>query len=358
MTDEQEQGQSVAAALARVRHHDFHPLNLEGAMTIDRMTRADGVAELGNTDSRERLLAIRDLVSAGSSGLPAMFAALGDDNFHVRQVCAAALGVLGLHEAVVPLHSRVVIEKSSIVRSQIVTSLGQIGSPESISLLQDMLGHDPSSDVVHQCELAIDRIQKSMGVTQEFRNAFEHLKSDGFGRVKEHDSAPDFTLADTEGRGWNLSEFRGKKWVLLIWIFADWCPVCHGEFQDLINLRQGFEQANVQVFTLECNDLYRGRVMVGRELEPNHWFAEKPFTELYTNGIWWPHLLDHAGVIGAKYGIDPMAFAVHSEFVNRPSTVVIDPAGQVRFAHFGQSWSDRPSLEKVLGLIQTGVFEM
>ena len=47
-----------------------------------------------------------------------------------------------------------------------------------------------------------------------------------------------------------LNEFNNKKWVVLIWVFADWCPVCHGEFRDLMKMKEEFEEINTQIFVI------------------------------------------------------------------------------------------------------------
>ena len=117
---------------------------------------------------------------------------------------------------------------------------------------------------------------------------------------------------------------------MLIWVFADWCPVCHGEFHDLMDIQEEFKEEGIEVVTIEIHDTYRGRVMVGKELEPSYWFAKESFKEAYSNRIKWPHLLDRAGAVGAMYGMDPLAFAVHAEYINRPGTVIIDKEGIVR----------------------------
>lgn len=52
-----------------------------------------------------------------------------------------------------------------------------------------------------------------------------------------------------------------------------------------------------------------------------------------------------------------MAFSVHSEYINRPATVIIDPAGIVRLAYFGTYCGDRPSIEQTLEMIRNGHFE-
>lgn len=53
-----------------------------------------------------------------------------------------------------------------------------------------------------------------------------------------------------------------------------------------------------------------------------------------------------------------MAFAVHAEYVNRPSTIIIDPEGMVRFAYYGTFWGDRPSIHETLEMIQSERFEL
>src|SRR5262249_7546682 len=115
-----------------------------------------------------------------------------------------------------------------------------------------------------------------------------------FNRIRVGESAIDFQLPDTEGRLWRLSDFRGKKPVALIWIFADWCPVCHGEFRELIELHTEFDAAGIQVLKLEGHGGFPGRVMVGEELEPKYWFSKTSFKDSYSKNIWWPHLVDRA----------------------------------------------------------------
>lgn len=196
-----------------------------------------------------------------------------------------------------------------------------------------------------------------MGVTRKNLEAWQTLDETIFETVKLGDAVPDFTLEDTEGKQWQLSNYKNNKWVVLIWVFADWCPVCHGEFHDLMEMQDEFKSAGVQVFTLEMHDTFRGRVMVGKELEPEYWFAKESFKEAYTKRIWWPHLLDRAGAYGARFGTDPLAFSVHAEYINRPTTVIIDPEGMARFIYRGTFWEDRPTIEQTLNVIKNEIFE-
>lgn len=348
---------TVAAVFSRVREHEFHPLNTEGAFTNDRTLGVHGIADLEDGDWKVRLVAISELVRLLPASGDAVTEGLIDTNLHVRQIAAAALGIARQTTAAGKLQEVLKKDSSPVVRSQAAISLGQMESSESLALLKRVFKEDSSRDVRHQCELAIDRIEKKQGATEEQPTAFRNLNPKDFETVQIGDKAPDFLLRDTEGKTWRLGDANKGAWVALIWVFADWCPVCHGEFRDLIELRKEFNDAGIALATIECHDTYRSRVMVGKELEPQYWFAKKSFKDTYTTGIWWPHLVDHGGAVGAKYGVDPMSFAVHAEYVNRPATIIIDPDGIVRFAYYGTFWGDRPSIRQTLEMVKEGRFE-
>lgn len=103
-----------------------------------------------------------------------------------------------------------------------------------------------------------------MGTTDNQLSAFLSLDKSTFETIKKDSMALGFVLEDTEGKEWPLSEFHDEKWVVLIWVFTDWCSVCHGEFQDLMKMQEEFRREGAQVFTLETHDSYHGRVRVGK----------------------------------------------------------------------------------------------
>lgn len=347
---------SVGTVLDRVRTHEFHPID-ESSFTIDRTLEEHGIADLDDDDWRVRLLAVRDLVRLGDAGTSATAAGLEDDDVQVRYVCATALGILRARSEIEHLERVVREDPNALARSQAIVALGQIGASRSLDLLRDRHENDDSKDVRHQAELSIDRIEKGAVAEPELETAYRNLDEDTFEQLAVGESAPSFELPDTDGQTWELEDSIGDdEWTVLIWVFADWCPVCHREFDELIELREELDDADINVATIECHGRYRGRVMVGRELEPEYWFAEDSFIESYAEQIWWPHLLDRAGAVGAQYGVDPMAYAVHAEYINRPATVIIDPTGTVRFAYYGTFWGDRPSIEETLEMIRSEEF--
>lgn len=342
----------ASAILQRVADHEFNPLR--DGFTFDRQLNKHGVASLSDKDWLVRTLAVRDLVRLEMPATSALFSALNHTNRHVRHVAVTALGILQATQAITALERLLGQDAEPVVRSQAAIALGQIGQRGSLAAVQSARKADKSKDVQHQAELAAHAIEHGKSATPELARAWASLDESKFGRLQVGQPAPDFQLTDTEAKPWQLADFRGKKPVLLIWIFADWCPVCHGEFRELIELRREFEAANVQVFTLECHDLFPCRVMVGKELDPKYWFSKTSFREAYTQKIWWPHLADRAGAAGAEYGVQPMAFAVHSEYINRPSVVIVDKEGIVRFAYYGTFWGDRPSIRRTLDMVRAG----
>ena len=337
----------------RIEAHDFHPVR-EG-FTYDRLLDKHGVADLADADWKIRTLAVRDLVA--SEDEPAIITALAHDNPQVRYFAAMALGIRRLEAAVPALENALTSDAHSTVRSQAAIALGHIGKASSASALEASLKNEKDRDVTHQARLSLHALKTGQAATPELKQAWKSLDPATFATAKVGETAPDITLTDTAGKPWQLSDFRGKQAVALIWIFADWCPVCHGEFRDLIELKSEFEKAGIQPVTLECHDTFRAKVMVGGELEPEYWFAKKSFRETYTEKIWWPHLVDRAATAGVKYDIQPMAFAVHAEYINRPTVALIDKQGILRFLYRGTYWGDRPTIREVLDMLANDSFD-
>ncbi len=348
---------SAEAVAQRIEQHSFAPV--DNGFTVDPETGNDGVADFQSDDWHVRTIAVRDLVQLGQDAPSSIIPLLKRDDEHVRHAAALALGVLRAASAVEALRRRLQHDPDPVVRSQAAIALGQIGAPaEAVAgLLED----EEHTDVRHQCAVALDRIRKDIPVEPAVVEQFAALDESTFGSVKPGDPAPDFTLDDTEGDLWSLSDVRGEKTVVLLWVFADWCPVCHKEFHGLIDREDRFSELDVAVVTLECHDRYRCRVMEGKEFRPSYWFADElpgghPH-DPYPEGLWWPHLVDRAAAVGLQYGIDPWQYAVHSEYVNRPATVIIDPEGIIRLARFGTYWGDRPTIGQILEMIETDTYE-
>ena len=135
--------------------------------------------------------------------------------------------------------------------------------------------------------------------------------------------APDFTLADQDGKEIKLSDFRGKRVILAFYPF-DFSPVCTLEFgcfeQDLGKLNS----LNVQVLGISVDSKYCHKA-----------FAEK----LNLN---FPLLSDFNKEVCKLYGtLRPEGFSNRAYFL-------IDKKGMVRFKYLMPSPKDRLENEQLI----------
>ena len=99
--------------------------------------------------------------------------------------------------------------------------------------------------------------------------------------------APEFSLKDQDQKEVKLSDYRGKKRVVLIFYPLDWSPVCTNEHICLVNDMKRFEQLDAQVLGISVDSAWSHKA-----------FAEKM-------GITYPLLADFQprGAVAAKYGV-------------------------------------------------------
>lgn len=69
------------------------------------------------------------------------------------------------------------------------------------------------------------------------------------------DLAPDFEVTTTQGKI-RLSEFRGKKWVVMFSHPADFTPVCTTEFIAFSSMHDEFVKLNVQLIGLSIDSVH------------------------------------------------------------------------------------------------------
>lgn len=326
---------SVKDIFQTIRDHNF-----------EKNSGYEGVPGNGDNAWKVRILAISDLVKTAPGDHAEVIAGLGDRNRHVRHVAVTALRLLGVKQAGPELLKLLVEDPDPIVRCEAAQALGQIGYDKAKGTLKKIASEDKNKNVAHRAKIALKRFgSKDQQGTAAALQAWKKLDESTFNKVEVGKPAPDFTLKDTNGKTWKLSDYKGKKNVALIWIFADWCWVCQGEFNDLSKLENKFKEHDIQVLTIECHDLHRSNEMVtGKE-------------KALGKKFWWPHLIDNAGAVAAVYNVDPMEFTVHDEWINRPSTILVDKEGIVRFTYYGTFWGDRPTIHQTLNMIEYDHYE-
>lgn len=123
--------------------------------------------------------------------------------------------------------------------------------------------------------------------------------------------APDFTLQNQFGEDVKLSDFRGKKNVVLVFFPMVFTGICTGELCEIQDNRTAFVSDDVQVLGISC-DASPSQKM----------FAEKEGLDYPLLSDFWPH-----GEVSKLYGawFEPRGFSMRATFV-------IDKSGILRWS--------------------------
>jgi mycoredoxin-dependent peroxiredoxin len=123
--------------------------------------------------------------------------------------------------------------------------------------------------------------------------------------------APDFTLRDQNNEEVQLSSFRGRKAVLIIFYPFAFTSICTGELNRVREDLDTFQNDNVQVLTISCDSPYSHKI-----------FSMREDLEFPLLADFWPH-----GAVAQAYGV----FNETVGAANR-GTFLVDRDGVVRFA--------------------------
>ena len=101
------------------------------------------------------------------------------------------------------------------------------------------------------------------------------------------DSAPDFTLKDQNGQDVALSEFRGRKNVVIVFYPFAFSGICTGELCEIRDNLGAFVGDDVQVLAVSCDHMFSQRAWADKE---------GYFFPLLSD--FWPH-----GAVARSFGI-------------------------------------------------------
>ena len=68
--------------------------------------------------------------------------------------------------------------------------------------------------------------------------------------------APDFTLPNQDKKEVKLSDFAGKKNVVLVWYPLDWSPTCTNEHACFVNEMKAFEALDAEVLGVSVDSVW------------------------------------------------------------------------------------------------------
>jgi len=134
----------------------------------------------------------------------------------------------------------------------------------------------------------------------------EHIMSLAVGHT-----APDFTLKDQNQKEVKLSNFAGKKKVVLVFYPLDWSPVCTNEHACFVNDMKQFETLDAEVLGVSVDSVWSHKA-----------YAEKM-------GIKYSLLADFhpKGATGEKYGV-----YLGEKGITGRAIFIVDKQGKVAWA--------------------------
>ncbi|MEY4301426.1 MAG: hypothetical protein RJA30_577 [Actinomycetota bacterium] len=101
------------------------------------------------------------------------------------------------------------------------------------------------------------------------------------------DAAPDFSLVNQHGETVTLSQFKGKKAVVVVFYPFSFTGICTGELCELRDNISVFEAENVELLAISCDSKFTQKV-----------FAEQEGYKFSVLSDFWPH-----GATAKAYGV-------------------------------------------------------
>lgn len=145
-------------------------------------------------------------------------------------------------------------------------------------------------------------------------------------RLKVGDKAPEFSLPSLSGKKISLSQFQGKKNVVISFVPAAWTPVCSEQWPGYNVVKDLFEKNDAVILGVTVDNLptlYAWTEQMG--------------------GVWFPVLSDFwpHGEMAAHYGV------LRSNGTSERAIFLIDKQGIIRYIDV-HDINERPNLETLV----------
>jgi peroxiredoxin len=139
--------------------------------------------------------------------------------------------------------------------------------------------------------------------------------------IEDNVPAPDFTFPGLDGKKVSLSDYKGK--VVLVNIWATWCPPCVDEMPSMEKLYQKFKGQNFEILAVS--------------IDASGLKAVAPFMRKFN--LTFPALIDSKGAINAVYGVTgvPESFIIDKQGILTKKIVgPVDWASPAVFRFFSE----------------------
>lgn len=167
---------------------------------------------------RERMLVLQRLVSQGKDAVPVLLEALKTGKAPERILASQALSYLAPHVPQKMLLEAARNDKDPAVRLYAVNALGMQGAGETIDW-ESLTKAETNRDVRKHIGYAVER--KNAPVETSTIEALTRWDTKTIDSASVDRPAPDFELKSATGETVRLSNFRGKRAVVLVFIYGD-----------------------------------------------------------------------------------------------------------------------------------------
>ena len=173
---------------------------------------------LDDTGWKARKTAFQKLATIGEKAIPALTEALTTGEPETRVFAAQALGLMADPKAK-PALEAALKDKTPAVRLYALDALSMFGKLTPTEELKAMKEKDANRDVKAHVGFALDRDDKSdPAVLRKLLAGYDVAKMDTAVVGK---SAPEFELTDATGKTHKLADLKGKKAVVLVFVYGD-----------------------------------------------------------------------------------------------------------------------------------------
>lgn len=167
---------------------------------------------------KARMTAFKRLAEAGERATPALTEALAKGEPETRVFAAQALGLMADSKAK-PALEAALRDKTPAVRLYALDALSMFGKLTPTDELMAMKEKDANRDVKAHVGFALDRDDKPD--PEALRKQLSRYDLAKMNTAVVGEAAPEFELTDATGKTYKLADFKGKKAVVLVFVYGD-----------------------------------------------------------------------------------------------------------------------------------------
>ncbi len=166
-----------------------------------------------------RMRTLQSLVDAGEESIPPLLDALKNGDDETRVFAAQTLGYLAPNVPREPLLEAATNDPLDAVRLYAIDALGMQGGKDLADDLKPLLKTEKNRDVKKHIGYALER--GNQGLEESVIDDLLNWDADTIDSAEIGKPAPDFTMLTGDGERVRLSDYRGKKAVVVVFVYGD-----------------------------------------------------------------------------------------------------------------------------------------